>query len=143
MLPDDIQTVFVPTVVNRTTEPLVDVEVTQAIIQEIQLDGSLRIASADEADSVLDVVVYDFDMAPLAFSRGDQRTLADEFRVTLRASFVLKRRLTEEVIAESPLVTGDTSFVVTGDLSSGKRRALPNAAADLGRKMVDRVVEVW
>ena len=42
MLPPDIQSVAVPTFINRTSEPLLESETTRAAIREFQQDGSLR-----------------------------------------------------------------------------------------------------
>ena len=144
MLPPDIKTVYVPTCRNQTTEPLVDVETTQALLRQLQIDGSLRVVSEAEADSVLEVTVTDFSMSPRAFSKeSDRATFANEYRVFLTAKMVLKRRATDEVIVEDASVRGDSTFILAGDMTSSKRLALPEVAEDLARRIIDRVVEVW
>lgn len=144
MLPPDVQTVYVPTFVNRTSELLVEVETTQAVLEELQLDGSLRVVpNEDEADSVLDVTVYGFDLTPIEFDRGRQRTRAEAYRLTLTAAMTLKRPGTGEIIAQYPVVRGDADFELLGDLTSSKRRALPDAAEDLAHDIVESMVEVW
>ena len=40
MLPPEIKTVYVPTFANQTTEPLLEMEATDAVIVEFQQDGS-------------------------------------------------------------------------------------------------------
>jgi hypothetical protein len=143
MLPPDIKTVHVPSFVNETSEPLVDVECTRAVIENIQLDGSLKIAGEDFADTVLTVVVYGYDLKPVAFSKQRQRTRAEEYRLILTARVLLKRRMTGEVVVENPAVRGDATFEVLGNLPQSKRNALPRAADDLAHQIVKRVVEVW
>jgi hypothetical protein len=142
MLPDDIRTVYVPTFKNRTTEPLIEIETTQAAIEQIQLDGSLLVVDEQDADAILEVDLLAYDLEALSFERTDRRQ-ANEYRATITASIVLKRRATDEVILEEPLVRGDTTFPFTADLSSTKRRALPDAAEDLGHDIVERIVEFW
>jgi len=51
MLPPDVRTVYMPTCDNQTREPLIEQDVTQAILSQIQMDGSLRLAPADTADT--------------------------------------------------------------------------------------------
>ena len=46
MLPPDVATVYMPTCVNKTSEPLIEQDVTREILSEIQMDGSLRVAGA-------------------------------------------------------------------------------------------------
>jgi hypothetical protein len=143
MLPPDVKTVFIPTFINKTTEPLVDVETTRATTRQVQLDGSLKLAAEQEADTILEVTVHGYDLSPIAYDKGRQRTLADEYRLTLTASVLLKRRMTGEIIVENPSVRGDVTFEVGGSLAASKRNALPGAADDLGRRIVRQIVEVW
>ena len=74
MLPEDIHTVYMPTCVNQTTEPLIEQDVTAAILSQIQMDGSLRVASEDAADTVLDVTLTRFWMDPVAYVQGQGAT---------------------------------------------------------------------
>jgi hypothetical protein len=73
----------------------------------------------------------------------ERRTQANEYRMTIIASLILKRRADDKVIVESPRVRGETVFDVVGDLSSSKSTALPDAAEDLAHKIVQRIVETW
>jgi len=47
------------------------------------------------------------------------------------------------VVAESPRVIGEGVFQVVGDLTTSKATGLPIAAEDLGRRIVQQMVEVW
>jgi hypothetical protein len=141
-LPRDIRSVFVPTVVNTSGEPFVETEVTRALMEQIQIDGSLKIRAADVADAVLEVTVIKYDLQPIAFNR-QQGAQAEEYRVVLTASVLMTRRVSGDVIVQYPGVRGDFTFEVTGDLSSSKRRALPGAADELARRIIQRIVEYW
>lgn len=143
MLPADIETVFVPTFVNQTDEPLLEVDATQAMFRELQRDGSLKVANSEaDADAVLTVTLTDFDLEPVVF-RTDIRSAAQEYRMLITASMVMRRTSDQSVVVDTPAVTGDYVFEVLGDLSSSKRLALPDAADDLARRLVQRVVEYW
>ena len=142
MLPPDVKSVYVPTFLNKTKEPLLEVETTSATIEEFQKDGSLQIASQDKADAILEVTLIDFDLDPVAF-RSDEATAAREYRMTITVAFVMRRTSDNTVVAESPRLSGDSTFELIGNLSSSKLRGLPNAASDLAHKIVERVVETW
>ena len=142
MLPEDIKTVYIPTCINETGEPLLEVEATQALIQDFQRDGSLRVVGEEQADTLLSVVLREYRLEPVAY-RTDQRTTAREYRIVLRARILLTRRVGGAVVVESPNVQGEATFTVTGDLSSSKLRGLPAAAEDLAHNIVEKVVEVW
>jgi hypothetical protein len=143
MLPDDIQSIYVPTFVNKTKEPLVEVEATQKTLEEFQRDGSLEVAtSEDMADALLEVTIIYYGLDPLSYRR-ETRTATREYRLNLVASIVMTRRSDGSVIVENPRVHGETTFELLGDLSSAKIQALPKAAEDLAHKIVEQVVEVW
>lgn len=142
MLPPDIKTVYVPTFVNKTQEPLIEVDTTQAAIEEFQRDGSLRVVNEDQADAVLEVTLREYRIQPVAY-RTDQKTSAKEYRITIFASVLLKRRGTDAVVAENPRVKGETVFPFSGDLTSSKLTGLPNVAEDLAHNIVEQVVEAW
>ena len=142
MLPKDIATVYVPTFVNKTSEPRLEVETTQALIEDLQRDGSLRVVNEDQADTILKVTLNGYNLNPVSY-RTDQRTATREYRITIAASFVLTRRGSGAVVAESPRVIGEGVFQVVGDLTTSKATGLPIAAEDLGRRIVQQMVEVW
>lgn len=143
MLPEDIKTVYVPTFVNKTTEPLIENEATQAAIREIQKDGSLKVVrSEQEADTILTVTMTDYSLTPLKFDR-DLNTTADQYRMTLTVQIMLTRRATDKVVAENPRVQGEADFPISGDFTSSKKQGLPRAAQDLAHNIVETIVETW
>jgi outer membrane lipopolysaccharide assembly protein LptE/RlpB len=140
-LPKDIRTVSLD-IVNKTDEPSIEVAVQKALRAELQMDGRLEVRSKEEADAVLSVTLTKFDMTPLAFHRklGER---AEEYRMTLTASVVLRDAESNEVILETPVVLGEAEFPYVADLTSTKRGALPGAANDLARKVVSTTVTAW
>lgn len=141
-LPSDIQTVYVPTFINETDEPLLEVDVTRATIQEIQREGSLRLASEEDADTILEVRILTMTLDPIAFDQL-RRAAAEEYRLTITAALLLTRRTTGEIVAEHPGVYGNATFLMTGDLTSAKQSAIPRASRDLAHQIVTQMVEVW
>lgn len=142
MLPKDIQTVYVPTFMNATSEPFLETETTRATIQEIQRDGSLKIAAEAEADSVLYIRLTSYELTPLVYEQSN-RSRPSQYRAITYADVVLQRRSTGEVIAKKNNLRGDTTFDFSGDLTTAKRNALPQVAEDLAHVIVELVVETW
>ena len=142
MLPNDVRTVYMPTCVNATSEPLIEMDATRAILSQIQMDGSLRIASETTADTILEVKLTKFKLDPVGYVSGDSSTV-NQYRMRITASFVLRRQSDNTVVAESPSVTGWYDFDFTGDLTSSKAVALRPAAEDLGRRIVAAITQYW
>ena len=61
----DIRVLYVPTAVNETDETAVPGPVTNAILQEIDRDGTFRHARKDEADAILEVTVRKIERSPI------------------------------------------------------------------------------
>jgi hypothetical protein len=142
MLPPDVRTVYMPTCNNKTSEPLIEQDVTQAILAQIQMDGSLRLAPDDTADTVLTITLNQFWLDPVAYVAGESST-ANQYRMHIRAAFVLYRRADRSVVAQSPSITGWYDFDFAGDMTSSKAVALRPAAEDLGRRIVNQIVQYW
>lgn len=142
MLPPDIKTVYVPTFVNRSSEPLLEVQTTAATISEIQRDGSLRISDEAHSDATLTVRLISYNLQPIAYN-DTRTTSAENYRAVLTASFVLTDNRDGKVLAQSGKVIGESLFALSGDLSSSKRRVLPDVSKDLAETIVARMVEAW
>lgn len=142
MLPADIRTVHIPTCNNQTSEPLIEQDVTQAILAQIQMDGSLRIAPEDTADTILEISLNKFWLDPVAYVAGESST-ANQYRMNIQAAFVLYRRADRSVVAHASTVTGWYDFDFAGDMTSSKAVALRPAAADLGRRIINHLVQYW
>lgn len=142
MLPPDIRSVHVPTFVNGTGEPLIEADVTNATIEEFQRDGTLRILSVHNADTILNAKITEYRIDPLRYDR-DERTRANEYRLTLAARIELSRRSTGAHIVEPLTVKAESWFTAPADLASAKKEALPKAARQLAHNIVERIVEAW
>ena len=84
----DIRILYVPTAVNETDETAVPGPVTNALLQEIDRDGTFRHARKDEADAILEVTVKRIERSPIQQSVEQylttlqyQLTMVLEYRV--------------------------------------------------------------
>ncbi|HPR83471.1 MAG TPA: LptE family protein [Pontiellaceae bacterium] len=140
-LPKSVKTVSL-SIVNKSDEPSIEVAVMKALRAELQMDGRLEVRSSETADAALTVTLTKFDLQALAFNR-QKGALAEEYRMTLTASVVLRDAESHEVILENPEVRGEAEFPYVADLTSAKRSALPEAAGDLARKVVSTTMTGW
>ncbi len=140
-LSKNLTSIAVPTFINKCGEPQIENDTTSATKSEFQKDGTLSIASADEADLILDVTLSKYTLQPLQYFKTDPKT-ANQYRLILTADIVLTQAKTKKVLLKKT-VTGQTTFYPGGDINSAKRTALPNGAADLAHFIVENVVETW
>jgi hypothetical protein len=140
-LPKGLRTVHVPTFANDTREPQIENDCTQAAIQEFQKDGTLAVAPAAEADSILEVTLADFRLEPVRYEKDRSKTTA-EYRILIEADVVFRAVASGEVLVKRQ-AEGRASFDVGGDLTGAKRAAIPVAARDLAHDIVKNVVEYW
>ena len=141
-LPPGIQTIFVPTFVNEAKEPQLEAQTTRAAIQEFQRDGTLRVVGREAADTVAEVTLTGFSLAPLRY-REDRALTVREYRLKIFARLVLTQLRPQAGQMLDKEVEGEATFELTGDLSAAKRAALPEAARDLAHDIVESVVEYW
>ena len=142
MLPDDIQTVYIPTFLNETEEPNIIGETTRAVKEAIQIDGSLQLTGENDADSILEVTIKEYELTPVSYERT-ARTTPNQYRINMNASIRLVRADNGQTIVQYPQVRGDAVFDFAADLTTAKQQALPAVSADLAHDIVELVVEYW
>jgi outer membrane lipopolysaccharide assembly protein LptE/RlpB len=141
-LPGNIRRLHVPIFENRSEEPLIEADLTREVIRALQRDATFQVVRPDQpADGTLKVVIQQFVLAPVGYQSGSHGR-ADTYRLTVVASFTLTDS-SGKIVAQHPRVHGDTIAPVVGDLTSSKLAALPAAAQELARDIVDKLTETW
>ena len=141
-LPHDIRALHVPTFRNQTGEPMIETTLTDATIAQFQFDGSVRLVEESAADAVLHVVLHSYTLDPLTYERGRQ-SQAREYRARIVVSLRLVRTTTGAVVLDYPNLQAEADFPFAGDMSSSKRRVLPDLSRDLAKRIVDAVTQTW
>ncbi len=140
-LPPGIRTVHIKPFANRSDEPDLENAATRATISEFIRDGTLQVVDASNADVVLHGSITEYSLVDLVYDEDTSAT-PEEYRLILTAQIKLVDTSTEKVMLET-IINGDADFFIGADLTSAKREALPEAADDLARNIVDAVVEYW
>ena len=131
----DIRLLYVPMAVNETDETAVPGPVTNAILQEIDRDGTFRHARKDEADAILEVTVKKIERSPIQQSVQQYLTTL-QYQLTLTLEYrVYSMKDKKEVISKTR-VSGYTTFFVQGDQTESQRQALPLAAQSAAQNLV-------
>jgi hypothetical protein len=155
----NVRTLAVPAFKNMTLEPRVESQLANALIKQIQQDGSYQITSEKNADAVVYGTIERLDRTPL---RGLH---TDFYRTT---EYSLNLAITIKVIESSSgkvlmkrQTNGYSSFFVTGSATSAlttttqninprianvnrdEREAIPLAAEDAAIRLTSYLSEGW
>jgi len=153
ILPDNIKTIQVDIFKNNidiTKEvsskdkyevyrPNLEVDLRDAVVNRIFLDGNLKVASKDFADAVLEGEILQYRKDPLRY----QNEVVQEYRISLVCDVKLISREDSKVLFQEENITGDSTYFTTGALQKTETSALSDAMSDLARRIVNRIVENW
>ena len=118
---------------NQTLEPRLTDTVTQQVRKTLQRDGTFRLATRQDGDTLLSGVLTRYQRFELSLSPEDVLTVRD-YRLLLTAQVTATDRATGKVLLNQP-VNGVTLIRVGSDLTSAERQALPLLASDLARNV--------
>ena len=161
-----INSIHIPPFINRTLEPRLSSLVTNAVLKEIQADGTYKVATRKNADAVLVAKIMRIDKRQLRAVRTD--TLQSrELRLFIVVDFYLEdpdtgnridstARALKEASAETEgildedligvregRVIGETIQFVDESYQVGERAAISVAAEDLADKLVSQLANGW
>ncbi len=132
---EDIRVLYVPTAVNQTDETAVPGPVTNAILQEIDRDGTFRHARKDEADAILEVTVKKIERSPIQQS-VEQYLTTLQYQLTITLEYRVYSMKDKREVIPKTATSGFTTFFVQGDQTESQRQALPLAAQNAAQNLV-------
>jgi len=91
-VPAGLDSVAIPTFVNQTLEPGIEVYFTQAFLKEFIQDRRVKVLDRSEADSILEGVIKDFQIYSVSYDRSG---LATEYQTTVVIDLTLRKRTGE------------------------------------------------
>ena len=149
IVPEGVHTISVPVFFNATNEPYVDVEVTQAVVEEFLTDGRLKVLSLEEAELALRGKVVKYEVTPLSYNA---QSYVQQYRVHLVVDASLedlrsKKVLWQERGIQSNFISDYTvSFDATGNANItatrvAKDAAIKQASRDIAWTLRSRVLE--
>ncbi len=149
IVPEGVHTISVPVFFNATNEPYVDVEVTQAVVEEFMTDGRLKVVSLEEAELALRGKVLKYDVTPLSYT---SQSYVQQYRVHIVVEASLedlrsKKILWQEKGIESVFIS---DYAVSFNAAGGadirgtriaKDAAVKQASQDIAWTLRSRVLE--
>lgn len=140
--PAGVETVAMAPVINATGEPAIELQVIHAMRERIQFDGRMKLANEPEnADAVIEIRLTDYTLTPIAYD-SELRTTPNLYRLRITGEAELRDTETGSVLSTSKTY-GEATFPFVADLTSSKRDALPAAAQEIAKFMLDDLIERW
>ena len=124
----------------RLYQPMLELDITQALIERFLWDGNLRPQKEASADLILKGELVEFSRDPLRYTDNDE---VEEYRITIRVNLSLWDNRGNKLIWEEKLFAGDTTYFTTGPAAKLQDSAISDAIKDLVRRIVERTVEEW
>lgn len=147
VLPRDIKTIHVQTVKNKVPVrdiyiyvPGLEMDITNAVIRRMQVDGNLKVVPLEEADAVLEMDLVRFEQEGLRFTSLES---VSEYRLYIVLDMQLIHRETGEVLWHEANFSGDDEYFVSDIRTISQERAAEDAVDRLAVNVVDRIVEDW
>ena len=137
---ESIKRVAVPFLENRTAEPNLEIVLTEAIIEAIQDDNTLKVVEEKDADSILQGKVLQYRLKE-AFTNPDLQV--DEYQVQILVELDFTVVQTGEKIFEKRRITGTGNYTWNDPNDSNESLARIEAARDIVREVLAMVVEDW
>jgi hypothetical protein len=124
---------------NQTLQPRFGDDVTQALREKFQADGTYRLTTGSPGDITVSGVIRHYEREGLGYLNTDTST-AQNFRVATTVHVVVKDRATGKVILDRD-VKGHSLINVGSDFASSERQAMPSLAADVAQNIVTLLAE--
>ena len=132
----DIKTIYVPFFENKTSEPNLEIKVTEQIIQNLVTDNTLKVVAENGADAVLDGQITNFKNQPFSFNKDLN---AEEYHVVITVVCTLFNRRTNEPIWKDRNFVGDGSYFVE-QVQGG--RTYEDAVQESLKEITDRILNL-
>lgn len=143
----EVKSVCVKNFKNDTLEPRVSALLANALIKQIQLDGTYEVTDEGRADAVIEGTLNEIQRRPARSLRSNVLQTR-EYILYLRGRYkVVNPR--SGVVLDDRNIAGSTSFFVAGenlltaDSNQDERQALPLAAEDLAIRLTSLISEGW
>lgn len=157
MFATKFRSIYIPQFVNKidiTTEtdtlskykiyrPMLETDVSKAVINKYLFDGNLKPVQKESADLVLKGELIEFRKDPLRYTEGTDDV--EEYRINIVVNLSLWDNRENKLLWEEKNFTGETTYftITTNPQYKSEGTAITAAINDLARRIVERTVEEW
>lgn len=135
----NVQTLAIPLVKNDTLEPRVAPLVTNAIVSQMQQDGSYKLADLNTADAVLNGRIVDIERRQLRSAR-DNQLRSRELNLRIQFDYEIIDQASRAVLKRGTIYS-DTNVFVTSNYQTAERQAIPEASRQLAIDLISQISE--
>ena len=133
----DIKSIHVPFFENQTSEPNLEITVTEQVIDNLIEDNTLNVTDEDYADAVLNGAIIEFVNVPFSF---DDELNAQKYNILIKVQATLFNRRRNEPIWENKVFTGDGQYVV--DVVDESVQTYDGAVEESIREITERILNL-
>lgn|SRR3989338_5544925 len=120
--------------------PLLEIKLTNAVVDRFLFDGNLKVAKKDDTDLILKGELINYERSPLRYTDNND---VQEYRITITASLTLWDNAKGQERWTEPAFSGDTTYFTIGTLAKSENAAIEAALVDIAKRIVERTVEDW
>lgn len=131
----------VPTFTNETLEPRLAVLLTNAVIKQLQVDGTYQIAPKDSADAVLECKITRINRSQFRAVRTNVLQTS-ELRVDLQVDYRVKEAGTDAIL-HNGRVNGGSTIVLDPNFQLSEHQAMEEASQRIANTLVNEIAEGW
>jgi len=124
----------------RVYRPGVEVDITNAIINQFIFDGHLKVAALEKANAVVEARLVDYRRDPLQYSNGND---IQEYRLSIVLDVTVTQTVDHKLLWHDSNLVGDTAFFLSGSRAVSEDEATAKAVEDLARRVVEKTIELW
>ena len=124
----------------KTYRPLLEVDITQAIIDKFIFDGHLRVTQKRDADIIMQGALVDFRRETTQYGSDDT---IDQYRMVILVDMNVTDAKSGEAMWSESNFAGSHYYFTTGPQAQSENTAVTDALSDLARRVVERTIEVW
>ncbi len=133
-LPPGLNSVAIPTLINKTLEPGIEIQFTQAFLREFIQDRRVKVVDRNEADSILVGTIKTFYLLSVSY---DKAGFASEFQTVVTMDIALKKRNGEILWQDKDLL--ERAWYRTSASAIASEDNKQNAIQQAARSMAERV----
>ena len=139
----DIKMIAVPYLVNETSEPDIEIEITQQIIDGIINDNTLKVVSDEDADGILEASIQEYRNVPFTFSESGTEIQAEQYRLTIRLKASLFDKKKNAYIWENKVITSHGDYYLETSSEQTYEKALADVYREIVESILSATVEDW
>lgn len=139
----DIKKIAVPYLNNATSEPNIEIEITEKIIDGLINDNTLKVVPEEEADAVLEGNIIDYRNIPFTFSESQNQIQAEQYRLFIGLNVSLLNRKENTYIWENKAIKAHGDYYLEETAEQNYEKALKNVYNDIVEAILSSTVQDW